>query len=1060
MSPSPAAAIWRLLLVTLVTLPVAGLGLMPRPAEANTVVAQSFGNLVQHADYTIGQLEQMIDDVSEALGDDLGDPRLQQRLDRAQTPGEKAQAIEDRIEDKTGGLDIPWDNMSAQLRSLHRLAAFYRALQAWRNMRDGWAAHYEALMGRPYEVSQVPGRGVLTCDEEEFAYNTVEVSTTFGKAVMPVEREFAANRPLRPGDVQVAVLTDFQQNPAGDAKSGPRTTLKLAHMQGEGSHVAGGFPVQIRLGLPDGMTSLSETENDESGTATSDDRDARSLGFFIDVEDPSSSGRSAHSQNEGQGVQADNPWPVGWMDLETYSVGLDKKEPLTDVEIEGAYFDCFKLFGFVPYGDERHSPESDFGLGLFADAPLPISTFFDPLLWSYHHEADIRPSAALMLDYYEDVEDDDSDDPQDRVRQAIEMLTGPTRFNTDSLPSESPEDLSLFGTFVEPSIYDSGPFGGSVVKLTPRCHETATRNWDDLIRDPNTYFVGAKLRFGDSYQGLDIRAFRDRMIGQLGENGIAASPDAFSFNVFRGTGDSSYTNIDVAGEGYRIEDGGCRADYSDLWLFGGELQINQPREINPATDRQLSAGGVQVAALPEPEARVQVAAKAEQALPNDFYFHSKGHIREGQDDQWALKAVGFKPVGRDGKGSLWPKRATPVLVAVVDTGLDPTHPDIAGAIYANPKETPGNGVDDDGNGYVDDVFGWNFVDDSNNTWDNNGHGTFIAGIIAARSDDRVGIAGVNPWARILPVKVAEFNGQSESVGLMEGIYYAAKMGARVINVSIGGRKLTKSERFAIDYANDMGALVVVAAGNDGIDVSDYSPAGIPGAITVAATGRDNKRAKFSNFGAAVDIAAPGVEVLSLRARQTDLMLLADKTYEPGANIVGRDGLYYHLSGTSFSAPFVAGVASLLFSIDQDLTPDQVKRMILQSARDIDEPGFDWLSGYGMLDAAAAVKADPAYFVDARLTDVGLVERGGQNFLQPLGTASANRFKRAWIEIGQGVDPKKWVKASAEMKKGVTEGALALVDVQHFKSGGDWTLKLVVEHHSGKRREARYKLALE
>ncbi len=475
---------------------------------------------------------------------------------------------------------------------------------------------------------------------------------------------------------------------------------------------------------------------------------------------------------------------------------------------------------------------------------------------------------------------------------------------------------------------------------------------------------------------------------------------------------------------------------------------------------QLAASGVQVAALPEPEDPMQVAAAADNALPNDFYFHSKDSIRKGVDDQWALKAIGFEAAGRDGKGSLWPKQATPVLVAVVDTGLDPTHPDIAGALYSNPKEIPGNGKDDDNNGFVDDVFGWNFVDNSNNTWDNNGHGTFISGIIAARTDDRIGIAGVNPWARILPVKVTDFDNMGESIGLLEGIYYATKMGARVINVSIGGRRLTKAERFAISYANSKGALVVVAAGNDGIDVSDFSPAGIPGAITVAATDHNDRRATFSNFGAQVDIAAPGIEVLSLRARQTDLMLLADDTYYPGTNIIGEDQLYYHLSGTSFSAPFVAGVAALLFSINQDLTPDQVKRMILQSARDIEEPGFDWLSGYGMLDAAAATKADPSFFVDARLTDVGVVQRSGEKFLQPIGTASANQLKRAWIEVGQGKSPKNWVKASGDMDKGIEEGALALVGVQHFTAGGDWTLKLVVEHQNGRTREARYTLALD
>ena len=959
----------RFALAILAIATICGIAGAPVPGQANparVAVEHAIGSFVQHADANIESLESQIE--AQIKKTDFNP--LTTNLERAGTIREKIAAIE-KIQDKMGTVSVgisnylmpvlPQDAPTHKVDPEHRdpagsfgglsqgikdrrqnieiLKAYYQALLVWQKLRAEFADYYEDFTGRAYQVSQAPA-GVV-CDEDEFAFNSVAVSTNFSKAVMPVERDFAANRPLQPGDLQIAVLTDVQQNPVGEASTGPSGKLNLAQVNGNGTPPAGGQSVGIRIG-------------GAIRTGGSDRSDPSSL-------------------SEDEIFGALNNWVRGAAKPKSGPTAADS-EPLTDAELGGIYIDCTKFNTGLPYGETRY----------------------------------ISPNIS--------------------------------------------------GFELGHSYVPSGEMDGGVAKSTTGCHETANNGLSDL-QDGVLSFSRYPFRIGGFYSLDLVGSLAIARLGaeELARHGVRVDPNEATVTQLDGQrlyGTVTYPN-------FEFEGGGCSSDASDIQLSDGWSTL-QYRQINPATRAQLSAGGLQVAALPErlPEDRLQVAAKADQALPNDFHFHAKGNVRKGTDDQWALKAIGFKAVGRNGKGSLWPKRATPVLVAVVDTGLDPTHPDIAGAIYANPKETPGNGKDDDKNGFVDDVFGWNFVDDSNNTWDNNGHGTFVAGIIAARTDDKIGIAGVNPWARILPVKVSEFDGMGENFNLAHGIHYAAKMGARVINVSIGGRKLTVPERYAIEFAEERGALVIVAAGNDGIDVSDYSPAGIPGAITVAATDRENKRGRFSNFGAAVDIAAPGVEVLSLRARQTDVMVQADKDYVPGSNIVGTGGLYYHLSGTSFSAPFVAGVASLLFSINQDLTPAQVKRMILQSARDIEDPGFDWLTGYGMLDAAAAIKADPAFFVDARLTDVGLVERNGQSFLQPVGTAVSDKFKRAWIEVGQGKSPKKWVKASAEMNKGVTDGALALVGVQHFTGGGDWTLKLVVEHRDGRRREARYSLALE
>jgi len=444
-------------------------------------------------------------------------------------------------------------------------------------------------------------------------------------------------------------------------------------------------------------------------------------------------------------------------------------------------------------------------------------------------------------------------------------------------------------------------------------------------------------------------------------------------------------------------------------------------------------------------------------MPNDGFFHSKGSWGQKYDDQWGLKRIGFKDSGRDGKGSLWPRQGKPVIVAVVDTGIDFGHPELAGTFAVNYKDNPNNDKDDDKNGFKNDFLGWNFVSDGNNTFDDNGHGTFVAGIIAARVDNGMGMAGINPWARILPVKVADLFGKSNDVDVAQGIAYAARRGARVINVSIGGRKLSRIEQAAIDEAVKKGALVVVAAGNENEDLKDISPAGLAGVITVTATDQNDKRTQYSNWGAKADIAAPGEEILSLRAIQTDLLQFFDKEYKPGTNILGTHRQYYRLSGTSFAAPYVSGVASLLFSLRPQLTPDQVRRMILQSARDIEIPGVDQLTGYGLLDAAAALKADPDFFVDAAITGIGVAQVRGKQVVQVSGSVNANQFDTAWVEIGAGERPTQWQRVAEDIGKKNTAAVLANIPAGSFAGSKAWVIRVVSKHKNGRQREARYVL---
>ena len=449
------------------------------------------------------------------------------------------------------------------------------------------------------------------------------------------------------------------------------------------------------------------------------------------------------------------------------------------------------------------------------------------------------------------------------------------------------------------------------------------------------------------------------------------------------------------------------------------------------------------------------------APPSDPYYGSSGSWGQDHDDQWAIKRVGFTADDQSAWERLGPN-PQPVVVAIIDTGLDWNHLDINWKnIWRNENEVPDNGIDDDQNGHVDDIIGWDFFADTNSPWDHDGHGTFVAGVIAANFDNSIGIAGINPYARIMVLKALNSFGHTRASYLAQAILYAADNGARIINMSTGGPDLTEIETAALDYALSKGLLVVVAAGNEGTNLETQGRASHPGVITVAATGFEDERAGFSNWGPQVSVAAPGLDILSLRARRTDLMRdIEDVEYENSAAYVGEDRRYYRASGTSFSAPVVTGIASLILSKDPDLTADEVKRMILQSARDIEIPGVDELTGYGLVDARSALTADPSFFVEARITELQAASVEGTIVVRILGTADASEFGQAWIEIGPGENPADWQKVSRTISEPVREGILDDLAADNFTGFSQWVVRLIVEHANGARRESRFTLSVE
>ncbi|MBE9545898.1 MAG: S8 family serine peptidase [Proteobacteria bacterium] len=252
-----------------------------------------------------------------------------------------------------------------------------------------------------------------------------------------------------------------------------------------------------------------------------------------------------------------------------------------------------------------------------------------------------------------------------------------------------------------------------------------------------------------------------------------------------------------------------------------------------------------------------------------------------------------------------------IVIAVVDTGVDYSHPDLSDNMWFNTGETPDNEIDDDGNGYVDDVHGWDFIGNDKDPMDLHGHGTHVTGIAAAKGDNAIGITGVCWTAEIMLLRFLDENGIGTVADEISAIDYAIANGAHIISASFGSDTYSQSEYNAISRANSEGILFIAAAGNDSLnnDTSPFYPASynLPNIISVGATDQDDNLTWFSNYGpTTVDVGAPGVNIYST---------------SPGMN-------YQYMHGTSVATPHVAGLAALIWGYNSSLTHMEIKDIIL------------------------------------------------------------------------------------------------------------------------------------
>jgi subtilisin family serine protease len=299
------------------------------------------------------------------------------------------------------------------------------------------------------------------------------------------------------------------------------------------------------------------------------------------------------------------------------------------------------------------------------------------------------------------------------------------------------------------------------------------------------------------------------------------------------------------------------------------------------------------------------------STPNDPRYTDQAYMK-----QWGITRLLRLPV------------IQPVIVAVIDSGIDYYHEDLSSMIQYNHNEIAGNGIDDDKNGYIDDFYGYNFSGSDKGkasaySMDEEGHGTHIAGIIAAKANNGRGISGVTNGVRLLPVRFLDKNGQGNQIDAAAAIRYAVDRGADIINCSWGFFRVNTVLKEAIQYAIDRQVIVIAAVGNSDTSIPEY-PASLPGVITVGSVGQFSGRSYFSSYGTHLDFMYIGQNILGPAPHNT----------------------YTYKSGTSQSTAFVTGIAAALLAAQPTLTPEALYAVLKQSTSSTTK---SQKMGYGLID---------------------------------------------------------------------------------------------------------------
>jgi subtilisin family serine protease len=409
------------------------------------------------------------------------------------------------------------------------------------------------------------------------------------------------------------------------------------------------------------------------------------------------------------------------------------------------------------------------------------------------------------------------------------------------------------------------------------------------------------------------------------------------------------------------------------------------------------------------------------------FFEPVGHFKielESNDslvaEQWYLDKINLAPAWQITKGD------PEIIVGIIDTGVDYLHPDLEQAIWVNRAEDLNNNgrldeadlnnIDDDGNGFVDDVIGWDFTDaprfadggdfkdPDNQPMDEfgTGHGTQVAGLIAATDNNETGIAGIAPGVKIMNLRAGTATGYLEEDDVARAVLYAIENGARIINMSFGDTALSRFLRDIIKYAHGQGVVIVSSAGNSATDEVHF-PSGLVETIAVGASTETDGLAGFSSFGNTIDLVAPGTNIIS--------------------TAIG--GKYNSVNGTSFSAPIVSAVSALILSQNPQLGPGQVRNILKTSADDILFSGWDEFSGSGRVSALEALNIP--YGGVLEIFSPVQNRTTAENLLAVLGSAAHPDLIKTTIEFGLGKLPTTWNQIAVIEVRQVVNDTLTLLN---------------------------------
>jgi len=413
--------------------------------------------------------------------------------------------------------------------------------------------------------------------------------------------------------------------------------------------------------------------------------------------------------------------------------------------------------------------------------------------------------------------------------------------------------------------------------------------------------------------------------------------------------------------------------------------------------------------------------------PNDSLFESQNALKIIQAEQaWDLQLA-----------------SPEIIVGVIDTGIDYNHEDLIDALWINSGEdlnsngrvdsSDFNGLDDDNNGFVDDIRGWDFTDaptsdggdfqtPDNDPFDENGHGTSVAGIIGATGNNKKGLAGLAFGCQIMTLRAGTSLGFLEEDDVASAIVYAVDNGARVINMSFGDNVASPLLRDVIQYAVNQNCVLVASAGNSASDQIHF-PSGFPETISVGASSESDNLAGFSNFGSSVDLVAPGVNILATKLGNS----------------------YRDFSGTSASAPLVSALAALILSRTPELSPESVKGLLTSTTDDLGPAGWDNLFASGRINAFRALESP--FFSIVRIIQPELDQGFSSGRVTIRGTAAGAFLNEFSLDIGVGETPQTWSEVFRQTNRQIIDEEITSLEINSLQDTL-YTLRLILRNKDG------------